>query len=92
MGEPDNFPQLASPAISKTPFEMTDRPMRQMLPQSDGHGSVQRKLLNRRGPRLAKDRPSASRRTDMGHSLSLDISRYILPYSDSVGITAWRLI
>jgi hypothetical protein len=31
-------------------------------------------------------------RTDMERSLSPDISRYILPILDSVGITAWRLI
>jgi hypothetical protein len=92
MGEPDNFPGLASPAISKAPFEMTDRPMRQMLPQSDGHGSVQRKLPNRRDRVVPKTGLSLHGRTDMEHSLSPDISRYILPYSDSVGITAWRLI
>jgi hypothetical protein len=92
MGEPDNFPHLASPAISKAPFEMTDRPMRQMLPQSDGNGSVQRKLLNRRDRVLPMTALPLHGHTDMGHSLSPDISRYILPYSDSVGITAWRLI
>jgi hypothetical protein len=48
MGELDNFPGLASPAISKAPFETTDRPMRQMLPQSDWPGFAERKLLNRR--------------------------------------------
>jgi hypothetical protein len=30
--------------------------------------------------------------TDMGRSLSPDISRYIVAQLDSVGITAWRLI
>jgi hypothetical protein len=92
MGEPDNFPQLASPAISKAPFE-NDRPANAPDAATIGWALFRSaKIAEPLGPRLPMTGLRLHGGTDMGHSLSPDISRYILPYSDSVGITAWRLI
>jgi hypothetical protein len=91
MGEPDNFPGLASPAISKAPFE-NGRPTNAPDAATIGRAWFRSAKIAEPSGLLPKTNLSPHGRTDIGHSLSPDISRYILPYSDSVGITAWRLI
>ena len=82
MGEPDNFPQLAIPAISKARFETTDRPNAPDAATIGWAWFRPAKIAEPSGPRRAKDGPFASRPHRHGAFI---VARYIPIYTALLG-------